>query len=217
AFRLCEEAKNKPLAAEMLAAMSHQAAFLRISDEAIDLALAARRAATEAGVPALIAEAAVMEAHGLALQGNTKACLTALRDAEDQFCRIHTDSTPGWLGYFDNAYLSAKFGHTLRDLGRPTDAERFARQSLQMTDGYERGRTFNMALLAGVLADKGDLDESVACAQQALQMAGNVRSTRTVAYMSDVAQRLEPFSQDTRVRSLYKNMTAHRIPIARID
>ena len=155
-----------------------------------------------------------MEAHGLALQGDTKACIAALQEAEDQFCRVRIQNIPLWLRYFDQAYLSAKFGHTLRDLGQPVNAERFARQSLRMTNGYERGRAFNTALIAGVLADKGDLDESVAYAQQALHLFDNIRSTRAVSYMTDVAYRLNRFNQDIRVQSLYKNMACRRIPLS---
>lgn len=213
AFQLCDEANNKPLAAEMLAGISHQAAFLRKPDEAVDLALAARRIAIDTDQPALIAETAVLEAHGLALQGDTRGCLNALTRAEDQFARIRVSNMPEWLTYFDQAYLSAKFGHTLRDLGRPDDAERFARQSLHMTDGYERGKTFNLALLAGVLADCGQVDESVATAEKAMTMANGVRSIRAVSYMTDVASRLARFDRESKVQQLYKSMTKQRMPV----
>lgn len=216
AYRLCDEADNKAFSAEMLAGMSHQAAFLRSSEEAIDLALSARQIAVQTDQPALVAEAAVMEAHGLALQGDAKASVDALRRAEDQFARIRTQNMPEWLAYFDQAYLSAKFGHVLRDLGRPQDAEVFARQSLQMTEGYERGRVFNLALLAGILADKGELDESLSVTYQALQLAEHVRSNRVTGYLTDVAHRLGRFEQDARVRTLYKTMTTKQIPLMRI-
>jgi transcriptional regulator with XRE-family HTH domain len=213
AFQLCDEANNKPLAAEILAGMSHQAAFLRKPDEAVDLALAARRFAVDANQPALIAETAVLEAHGLALQGDTRGCFNALKRAEDHFAQIRRANLPEWLKYFDQAYLSAKFGHTLRDLGRPIDAERFARQSLHMTDGYDRGKTFNLALLAGVLADKGEVDESVTIAGDALTLADSVRSRRTVSYMADVAARLTRFDREPSVRRLYRAMAKRRIPL----
>ncbi len=217
ALRLCEEAGDTALGAEMLAGMSHQAAFLRAPDEALELALAAKQMAKKVAEPALLAEATVMEAHGLALQGNAKACIATLRDAEGHFARMRAGNRPTWLRYFDQAYMSAKFAHTLRDLGRPTDAECFARQSLDMTEGYERGRMFNTALLAGILADKSEIDEAVSQGQQALRMASKVQSARTVGYMTDVAHRLGRFHKDTRVKSLYKNMAAGRIPLMRIS
>ncbi|HEV2783869.1 MAG TPA: XRE family transcriptional regulator [Actinophytocola sp.] len=166
ALRLCQQAGDDGLSAEMLAAMSHHAAFHGAPESAVDLALAARQTAKRAGLPALQAETAVMEAHGLALQRDMQRCLAAMRDAENAFSEIDTADVPSWLRYFDGAYLSAKFAHTFRDLGRPQEAERFARRSLEMSAGYERGRLFNTALLASILADMGRPEE--ACAHGAL-------------------------------------------------
>jgi hypothetical protein len=64
ALDLAGEANDDALSAEMLAAMSHQAAYRRAADDALDFALAARRAAARSGAPALHAEAAALEAHG---------------------------------------------------------------------------------------------------------------------------------------------------------
>jgi hypothetical protein len=73
------------LIAEMLAAMSHQAAFSRRSDETIDLALAARRSAVRSGAPSLHAESFALEAQGLALRGDGRGCISALQRAERAF------------------------------------------------------------------------------------------------------------------------------------
>lgn len=205
ALNLCKEIQNDALAAEMLAGMSHQAAFNRQADTAVQLASAAGYAARRAGIPRLQAESSVMEAHGLALRGDHRGCIAALQSAEKFFVR-HADAAPDWLAYFDEAYLSAKFGHALRDLGRPVDAERFARNSLTMTEGYERGRLFNTALLAGILADQGKVHESVQHAQLAVQMSGSMRSARTTAYLVDVHHRLRPHRDQPEVKALYRSM-----------
>jgi hypothetical protein len=75
-----------------------------------------------------------MEAHGLALRADTAGALSALRDAEKAFGAAKVSDTPAWLGYFDDAYLAAKFGRTFRDLGKPREAEQFARRSLEMSE-----------------------------------------------------------------------------------
>ncbi|MDQ3763300.1 MAG: hypothetical protein M3460_17220 [Actinomycetota bacterium] len=98
--------------------MSHQAAFLRSADLAADLARGAKNNAKRAGVPALVAESAVMEAHGLALANDTHGCLAALRESEQAFAAAENRDRPEWLAYFDGAYLAAKFGHCFRDMGR---------------------------------------------------------------------------------------------------
>lgn len=208
ALELATSAGDESLTAEMLAAMSHQAVSSRRSDEAIDLALAARRAAHRSGAPALQAESAALEARGLALAGDARGCIAALGRAERVFGSATPANTPQWLRYFDRAYLSATFAHALRDLGRPLDAERFARDSLLMSEGYDRGRLFNTALLASILADCGRVDESVAAARQALDMAGGVRSVRAQGYLRDIATRLAPFNKVPDVIRIHRDITA---------
>jgi tetratricopeptide (TPR) repeat protein len=213
ALRLSQEAGNDALASEMLAGMSHHAAFHGRPEDAVDLALAAGQLAETSGVTALKAETAVMEAHGLALQGDRTECLNALRIAEKSFANSDHDDTPEWLGYFDEAYLAAKFAHTFRDLGQPREAEAFARRSLDMSDGYERGKLFNTALLASILADQKRVDEACATGLIAVKMADTVRSVRSAAYLADVARRLAPFSDVAGVKSLYGHLVAVGIPV----
>jgi ATP/maltotriose-dependent transcriptional regulator MalT len=206
ALELATNANDDALVAEMLAAMSHQSAFYRNADDAIDMALAARRAAVRSGVPTLHAEAAALEAHGLALHGDARGCIAALQRAEKAFGASTRDNTPPWLQYFDEAYLSAKFGHALRDLGRASDAERFARGSLQMTDGYDRGRLFNTALLSSVLIAQGRVDEGIEHALIAIRMATHVRSARVHGYLRDIATRLTQYSTHTRVPAVQQEL-----------
>jgi len=207
ALGIASEAGDDALTAEMLAAMSHQAAFSRRSGEAIDLAIAARRSAARSGAPALHAESFALEAQGLALQRDTRGCISALQKAERAFLTATSENTPQWLHYFDIAYLSAKFAQALRDLGRPVDAERFARESLQVSDGYERGSLFNTALLASILADRGQIEEAVRAARSAVQMAGQVRSARARGYLRDVGIRMLAHESREDVGQLLKEMT----------
>jgi len=207
ALRLSQEAGSDALEAEMLAGMSHHAAFLGAPATAVDLAVAAQHAAKRSGIAALLSEVAVMEAHALALQGDKPRCLRALQVAETAYNSGGGDC-PTWLAYFDDAYLAAKFAHTFRDLGLPREAEIFARRSLEMSDGYERGRMFNTALLASTLADQGKVDEACALGQRAVEMANTVRSTRSTTYLDDLGGRLQPFAGTPYVRDLYGAMAA---------
>jgi transcriptional regulator with XRE-family HTH domain len=206
ALQLCNDVGDDALAAEMLAGMSHHAAFFRSPLVAVDLARGARDNASRTGLGVLQAEAAVMEAHGLALQHDSKGAVAALRDAEVLFSGAEGSVVPEWLSYFDAAYLAAKFAHTFRDLGRPDEAEGFARRSLEMTEGYERGRLFNTALLASILADQRRVEEAVEVGFSALRMAGHLNSVRTVRYLADVAARLVPFRREPVVEELLVEM-----------
>ncbi|MDX2972358.1 helix-turn-helix domain-containing protein [Kribbella solani] len=206
ALRLCHEADDERLASEMLAGMSHQAAFHGAPDSAVDLALAAQHSAKRSGSKLLQAEAAVMEAHGLALQDDKSGCLAALSRAEDAFNKSDAEQRPHWLAYFDHAYLAAKFAHAFRDLGLAGDAEPFARRSLEMTEGYERGRLFNTALLATILADQRRLEESCALGMEATTLASSVRSMRGTSYLQDLGAHLAPYQNVNRVNALFESM-----------
>jgi tetratricopeptide (TPR) repeat protein/transcriptional regulator with XRE-family HTH domain len=211
ALRLAQDVESAPLVAEILAAMSHQASFNGSADAAVELALASGDSARRAGQSKIQAEAAAMEAHGLGLQGDTRGCLAALQKAERFFHAPSGGDCPEWLSYFDEAYLAAKFGHALRDLRQPRDAEKFARSSLEMSDGYDRARVFNMALLAGVLADQGKVEEAVAYTHKAVALSDGMRSARTTFYIRDVFQRLKSFKDSSQVANLRIQLESARI------
>jgi tetratricopeptide (TPR) repeat protein len=140
-LRMATVAGDKAMCAEILAAMSHQAAYLRQPVEAIDLARASAQSAGTVGVGALQAEAAVLEAQGHALAGDERSCATSLDLAEKQFDKAENSTAPQWLGYFDEAYLAAKFGHCFAALGRGDLAVTFAQRSLDMDSRYSPGTT----------------------------------------------------------------------------
>jgi transcriptional regulator with XRE-family HTH domain len=201
AIHLCHDIGDDALAGEMLAGMSHQTAFLRSPALAIDLAQAAKDNGKRAGVPALVSDSAVMEAHGLALVNDVSGCLAALRESEQAFTAAEERDRPEWLAYFDSAYLAAKFGRCFRDLGRPAEGERFARRSLDVRDGHERGRLFNLTLLASTLADQRKVEEACETGLAALRIASDVRSARTDADLADLARRLTPFQAEPAVQN----------------
>jgi transcriptional regulator with XRE-family HTH domain len=191
ALRLAAGAGDRPLGAEILAAMSHQAAHLRASDEAVDLARAAGKAATEAGVAAIQAESAVLEAQGYAVGGDEASCASALNRAEAIFDKADRTSEPQWIGYFDESYLAAKFGHCFTALGRGDIARRFAVRSLQMDGGqYARGRQFNLVLLAVAHAQADEPEEAARIGIEAVGAAEALRSLRARDYLADLADRL---------------------------
>jgi tetratricopeptide (TPR) repeat protein len=229
ALELCREAGDHALQAEMYAAMSHHAAFFSQTNEfikareghssahgaesAVRHAAAARESAKRSGLWALQAEAAAMEAHGLALRRDRHESIKALIDAERAFERIQGQDVPTWLGYFDAAYLSAKFAHTLRDLGLPKEAEEFARRSLEMNEGYDRGRLFNTALLASIVADQGRVEEACQIGLDAVQMSERVRSVRVIYNLADLGERLDHANQNPSVGVLLREMSKRGVPI----
>lgn len=190
ALQMCQRVGDHALSAEMLAGMSHQAAHARDGAGSVGLARAARETAADTGLAALESETAVMEAHGLALVRDKRGSVAALRDAEDAFGRVDQVEHPPWLSYYDAAYLAAKMAHCMRELGELRAAERFARRSLEMSAGYDRGKLFNIALLASILADLREIEEACAVGRDALHLGRKLQSARTRLYLQDFAKRL---------------------------
>jgi hypothetical protein len=60
--------------------------------------------------------------------------------------------------------------------------KRFARRSLQMSEGYERGRLFNTVLLARIHADSAELEEACELGRRSVAMASGIRSARGRGY-----------------------------------
>lgn len=200
ALRLAMGAQDRALGAEILAAMSHQAIFLGQPQPAVELAHAAHQTATRARMPALIAEASAMKAHAYALVGKEKECTDAITEAENVLGQADRTEGPHWISYLDEAYLAAISGHCFRKLGKQTQAERFARRSLDMSPGFVRGRLFNNVLLAGAHVLKEDIDQACAVGHEALDLAGEVSSARAITYIGGLRQQLRPWRTDQRVK-----------------
>jgi hypothetical protein len=90
--------------------------------------------------------------------------------------------------------VSAEAGQCFQELGDHDRAARLARVSLDMSDGYQRGRVFNLCLLASNLAVE-DPREAVRVGSQALELSSVVESRRTHAYLRDVRARLASYEE----------------------
>lgn len=202
ALRLAREADDHALGGEILAGMSHQAVYLRRADDALDLAQAANDSASKTGLPALAAESLIMQAHALAIANEPAECVSALTAAEKAFEHANTSDTPEWLRYFDEAYMAAKFGHCFRELGQGDEAEHFARRSLDMVDGYVRGRAFNIVLLANAHLQQQNLDEACAVANQALDLGSRLQSARTIKYIRDLRRQMSEYGNEKVISDL---------------
>jgi tetratricopeptide (TPR) repeat protein len=206
ALLLSVGATDPTFGGEVLAGMSHQAIYLNRVTEAIDLAQAARQTATKAKVPALLAEAYVMEAQGYARRGEAKRTATFLHRAQLAFEQSNQSSGPEWMQYFDEAYLAAKFAHCFRDLGEWSQATTFARRSLNMDADFVRGKAFNTALLASTVINS-DLREACALGYDALQLVSGLQSGRSLQYIRDLQHRLQDHHDEQVVRAFNDRVT----------
>jgi hypothetical protein len=65
-----------------------------------------------------------------------------------------------------------------------------------MVDGYVRGRTFNVVLLANAHLQQQNLDEACAVGNQALDLGSGLQSARTIRYIRDLRRRMSKFSKE---------------------
>ncbi|TXK38535.1 hypothetical protein [Nonomuraea sp. C10] len=202
ALRLARGSDDHALGGEILAGMAHQAIYMGQHAHALDLARAAQLSARRAGVATLLASSHVLEAHAHAGLGDARACGGALHEAERAFDVRKPAGEPPWLGYFDEAYLSAKIAHCFRDLGEGERTVRQARRSLDMDGRFVRGRMFNLSLLAAGLLQCGELEEACSVALGAMTLGSELQSARSRTYMADLRRRLEPYKNEAPVRAL---------------
>ncbi|WP_243715013.1 hypothetical protein, partial [Actinomadura bangladeshensis] len=216
ALAMARHADDHGLGAEILAAMSQQAHYVAQPDQAVDMARTAQAAARRAGLPVLMTECQVMEAHGHAAQdGGARACAQALARAEASYDRATRAELPPWLDYFDEAYFAAKIAHCFRDLGRPAEVEQYARKSLDMDPTYRRGKTFNISILAMSLAAQGQLEEACEQGKTAVDMAAGLTSERVYRYLRDVLEALEPAAAEPGVAE-FMDYAEERLPALRV-
>lgn len=187
ALRMAKTADDQALGAEILAAMSHQATYVGRPGDAVDLARAAQIAASYTGLGSLESACHVVEAHGHAARNDARSCAHALTHAESAYDRA--SDVPDWLAYYDEAYLSAKVAHCFRDLGDDHRTSHYATQSLDMADGYLRGRAFNLCLLASAYA-ADDPQEAVRLGNEAATIIDGLASRRSHSYLRDLRRRL---------------------------
>jgi len=188
-LELAAAAGDGAFTGEVLAARSHRAIHLGRPDRAVELARAARHAASAAGVPALLAEAHELEANGHALTGDRAECARSLAACEREFARATPDTTPSWLTYFDAAYLAARTAHTLRDAGDWAGAIEKGRAADAMAGGLARARVFNRLIVATAHVH-GDRDAAIGEGRAALGMTAGIQSGRASAYARDLRKRL---------------------------
>jgi hypothetical protein len=112
-----------------------------------------------------------------------------LARAERELDRADRGQDPQWIGYFDGAYLSAKFGHCFAALERGDLAQRFAAKSLEMDSRYVRGRQFNLALLATAYVQAGDVEQAATVGIEAVKVADSPTPSDSMHDASDQVKR----------------------------
>jgi transcriptional regulator with XRE-family HTH domain len=192
ALGLAQAGGDRLLGAGILDAMSHQATYTGRFREAANLAQAARTGTTGIATASLTAHFHTMEARALARLGEAKACDLALAAAVTQYERRRPEADPAWFQYFDEAELSAEFGHCPRDLSRAKDAAEHAGRSVGASpDGrFARSDFFATLVLADSYLASGEVERACEAALAALVAGEQIRSGRCVNYLREFRDHL---------------------------
>jgi transcriptional regulator with XRE-family HTH domain len=192
ALGLAQQGGDRLLGAGILDAMSHQATYTGRFREAASLAQAARTGTAGIATASLTAHFHTMEARALARLGDAKGCELALAAAVTEHERRRPEADPAWFQYFDEAELSAEFGHCLRDLSRAKDAAAHAGRSVGASpDGrFARSDFFATMVLADSYLAAGEAEQACEVALVALSAGEQIRSGRCVNYLREFREHL---------------------------
>ncbi|MGR7001265.1 hypothetical protein ACU686_29730 [Yinghuangia aomiensis] len=153
-----------------------------------------------------------MEARALARLGDDAGCSAALSAAMSTFDRHNPGEDPEFIGYFDEAELSAEFGHCFRDLSQAGQATSYAELCLGGTDGkYVRSDFFATMVLADSLLDRGEPEQACRAAMEALDLGRQLKSARCVAYLGEFRARLDRFDGNAAVTEFLDQAQTHRL------
>jgi len=154
-----------------------------------------------------------MEARALARLGDAKGCDRALAQAVREHERRNPGGDPGWFQYFDDAELSAEFGHCLRDLGRPRDAALYASRSTGSADdpGFVRSDFFATMVLADAHLAAGEPEQACGTALAALAAGEQIRSGRCVNYLREFRDHLTRVGDTAAIRDFHEQARGSRL------
>ncbi|WP_069816001.1 transcriptional regulator [Streptomyces sp. TP-A0874] len=205
ALRLAQAAGDRGYGGYVLAAgMSHLAVSLGNPREVAQLARAAQQGAGGRVTPRVEAMFLAAEARGHALMGDDSAFQTAAGGAVTALERAGDGSNgedPEWIRHFDEAYLADELAHGHRDLGQAEPARRQAEQALAAhPEQRVRRRAIGLALLASAQVEQREVEEACHTGTQAVELLATVRSQRGREYLTDLGQRLAPFTREPVVR-----------------
>jgi len=213
ALHLAEHGNDRRLAGSVLSAMSHQATFLGDFHQAACLARTAVVGTKDVATATMTAQFHAMEARAHAGNGDAAACDASLSAAEAAFSRRNPDDDPEWIAYFDEAELSAEFGHCFRDLGRAAGARTWAGRSVEASsDGtFARSDFFAAMVLADAHLDHGDPEPACTVALQALTIGDQLKSARCAQYVTEFRGRLAKAGRASITRRFAEQAAGHRL------
>jgi hypothetical protein len=142
----------------------------------------------------VLAEVAQQEARGLAMTGESRATVDAkLDEAWEIFTAA--EATMSECGYhYNRALLKMQTAICYCESGRPRQAVQLYREHLDNEQIPRRDRGYFLSLMAGASAHAAEPDNAASAGYEALAIAAETHSLRTIHELKRVCALLEPWS-----------------------
>lgn len=152
--------------------------------------------------PLVQAEVAQQEARGLAMIGESSASVDAkLNEAWEVF--TGAEATMSELDYhYDRALLTMQTAICYCEAGQPERAAELYRQHLDDEQISHRDRGYFLSLMASALAHAGEPDNAASAGHEALAVAVETHSLRTIHELRRVCTVLKPWCSQPAVHEL---------------
>jgi hypothetical protein len=161
-----------------MSSLSRQANYLGQFRGALQLARAAQSAAAGRATP-------TVRSMFLASLGDRAGCAAVLHRAERDLDQRAPAEDPQWIYYFDELELAGEAAHCARDLGQARQARELTARALDPAATPPRTAAFISLVDAAGALQGGDLDEALALASGAVELAGPLQSARYLRYVCD--------------------------------
>lgn len=192
ALKLAETSTDTALGAHILAGMADQATLMGDPAEGVRLAQTGRLGLRGNESPACLADLYALEARGHAAMGDAQATVTAIGRSREVFADVDYEDEPEWARFIDAAYLNGEYATAMRDVNRPEDAAFYARASIRAATAQKRARrgAMSQAVLASAYLQDRNLEAAHAAGVRAIELAGRVKSSRTLDSVTDLRTRM---------------------------
>lgn len=152
--------------------------------------------------PLVQAEVVQQEARGLAMTGESSVTVDAkLNEAWDVFTAA--EATTSELGpHYDRALLTMQTAICYCEAGRPGQAAQLYREHLDDEQLSHRDRGYFLSLMASALAHAAEPDNAASAGHEALTVAVETNSLRTIHELRRVCALLQPWRSQPAVHEL---------------
>jgi hypothetical protein len=115
--------------------------------------------------------------------------------AETTFQHVVPDNEQEWARFIDAAYLFGEAAHAFRDIGDPTQIQRFAAESASEAARQKRARRGALSEAALAVGDlrQGEGDAAAARGIRVIDLASTVNSSRCLETVRYLAKQLRPY------------------------